>query len=88
MRDMREDVFAQVFELGSIQSVQLVIINANARIAYTCLDSSTGVIHTKRGAVKEYRIETALRFLRHLGVNDVHVDMTGWEPYQDLLPLS
>lgn len=76
---MREEVFEQVFRAGAIRSVRLVVRDARAVISYCMGDGTDGFIHTKRGEVKAYRVETALGFLRRCGVALLEVDMRGWE---------
>ena len=39
----------------------------------------------KRGEVKSYRVETALAFLRRLGLAQVLIDMQHWELRQQQL---
>lgn len=78
MENLREEVFEQMFRAGAIRNVTLVIRDARASISYVVGEGSSGVIFTKRGQVKLYRIETALVFLRGCGLAAVEVDMAGW----------
>lgn len=87
MDKVREDVFEQLFQKGAIRAVSLEMHDAHARIVYVAGDGSIGSIHTKRGQVKEYRTDTALRFLRGLGLANVTVDMSKWQLDQQQLPL-
>lgn len=74
---MREDVFQHVFSTGAIRSVSLSLDSqGRALVVYVQLDGATGSIYTKRGGLKLYRVETALRMLRGLGVATLTVDMT------------
>lgn len=80
MPKMREEVFEQVFRAGAVASVRVTVINGRAVINYRTGEGIDGCIHTKRGQPKEYRIETALRFLRAVGLAAVEVDMSAWSP--------
>lgn len=82
MPKMREEVFAQVFRAGAVRSVTLCMRNGHASIQYVTGEGVTGCIHTKRGDMKLYRTDTALRFLRDLGLSSVTVDMSAWTPGQ------
>lgn len=69
---------AELFHTGAIRALSLEIREGHANIVYTLPDGTKGIIHTKRGAPKPYRIETALRLLRSLGLASVTVEMAGW----------
>lgn len=75
MANLREDVFREVFRSGGIRSVSVAYQDARVVIRYTKGDGVEGVIHSKRGAVKLYRVETAFKFLRDAGVMSVLVDL-------------
>ncbi|KWW38199.1 hypothetical protein AU374_00985 [Cupriavidus metallidurans] len=86
MAQIREDAFAEFFHAGGIRNVVLVIEQGRARIAFSTSEGPrTGVIVTKRGEVKSYRVETALAFLRRLGLAQVLIDMQHWELRQQQL---
>lgn len=73
-------MFEQLFTTGGIKFVDLRLgPDGRAVVIYTLLNGSQGLVHTKRGGVKYYKPETALRFLRELGCASVKVDMTGWQ---------
>lgn len=78
MQNLKEDLVSDLFRTGAIKAFSLEIREGQALIHYKMLDGTPGCIHTKRGQPKEYRIETALRFLRSLGVAGVTVDMAAW----------
>ena len=78
MQNLREDLVADLFRTGAIRAFCLEVRDGHATIVYTLLDGTRGVVHTKRGEAKEYRIETALRLLRSLGLVSVSVEMSGW----------
>lgn len=78
MQNLKEDLVGDLFHTGAIRSFSLEVRDGHAKIIYTLLDGSKGVVHTKRGEPKEYRIETALKLLRGLGLTDVRVDMSHW----------
>lgn len=78
MQNLKEDLVADLFRTGAIRAFCLEVRNGHANIVYTLLDGTKGVVHTKRGEAKDYRIETALRFLRSLGLAAVSVEMSGW----------
>lgn len=80
MEKMREEVFEQVFRAGAIRSVRLLVRDGRASIVYVTGEGVDGTVHTKRGDVKFYRIETALQFLRRVGAAQVEVDMRLWSP--------
>ncbi|MBN3784579.1 hypothetical protein G3O06_44795 [Burkholderia sp. Ac-20345] len=71
-------MLTQVFRAGGIRSLTVVVVNGRAWVSYLAGDGSKGCVHTKAGHVKYYRIETALKFVRQLGVESVTVDMTCW----------
>lgn len=78
---LREDVFAQLFASGAIRYVDMEIgPDGRAMIRYTMQNGVLGVVHTKRGEVKRYKSETALRVLRLLGIVTLKVDMKDWSP--------
>lgn len=78
MQNLREDLVSDLFRTGAIRAFSLEVRDGHAVIVYTMLDGTKGVVHTKRGVAKEYRIETALRLLRTLGLVSVTVEMNGW----------
>ena len=78
MDDTRQDVFETLFRAGAIRSVRVSMLNGMAVISFVTTDGVEGNIYTKRGQVKKYRIETALRTLRAVGMAAVEVDMKGW----------
>lgn len=78
MEDLKEDIFAQIVGAGLVRSVSLEVRDGHASIVYRLIEGGTGSVHTKRGEVKQYRIETALRLLRSLGITSVAVDMSTW----------
>lgn len=78
MQNLREDLVADLFRTGAIRAFALEVRDGHANIVYTMLDGTKGVVHTKRGEAKEYRLETALRLLRSLGLVAVTVEMSGW----------
>lgn len=78
MPKMREEVFEQVFRSGAVASVRVTVLNGRSVINYRTGEGVEGCIHTKRGQPKEYRIDTALRFLRSVGLSTVEVDMRAW----------
>ncbi len=85
MQNLREDVFVQLFRAGGIRSVTGTIHDGRSTIGYVTGDGVTGSIYTKRGDVKQYRIETAFHFLRDAGAHTVMVDMHTWHPGQGSL---
>lgn len=79
MDQFREEVFEQIFRSGSIKSVGLQVgVNGRAVVVYVMQNGTTGMIYTKRGEIKNYRIETALRFVRSVGLVSVIVEMKNW----------
>jgi hypothetical protein len=78
MKEMREEVFEQVYRAGAIKSVCVVVQHGRASIHYVSGDGVQGTVFTKRGDLKLYRIETALVTLRRAGVVVVEIDMTNW----------
>lgn len=78
MQNLKEDMFGQMFQAGYIRSVCLEVRDGHAAITYQLAEGGNGTIHTKRGEVKQYRVETALRFLWCIGMDSVKVDMKGW----------
>ncbi len=85
MQNLKEDVFVQLFRAGAIRSVTVSIQNDRATVGYVTGDGVQGSIFTKRGDVKHYRIDTALRFLRETGLHSVQVDMQFWHLQQGSL---
>lgn len=78
MQQLKEDFVADLFRTGAVKSFSLEIRDGHAKIAYKLMDGTMGMVHTKRNEPKQYRIETALRFLRGLGLASVTVEMAGW----------
>lgn len=75
---MKEDLVGDLFGTGAIKGFRIEVREGQALIHYTLLDGTPGCVHTKRGQPKQYRIETALKFLRGLGVVSVNVEMSAW----------
>lgn len=78
MMEMREEVFEQVYRAGAIRSVCVIVQHGRASIHYISGDGVQGMVFTKRGDLKLYRVETALMTLRRAGVTEVAIDMSGW----------
>lgn len=78
MEYLREEVFEQVFRAGALMNVKLVLRDGRASISFLAGDGADGLVITKRGDVKQYRVETALMFLRRCGFASVEVDMRAW----------
>ena len=78
MENLREEVFEQVFRAGALRNVRLVMRDGRSSISFMTGDGSVGAIITKRGEVKQYRVETALVFLRRCGFSSGDVDMSAW----------
>lgn len=77
---LKEDVFRHLFETGAIKYVDLQLgADGRAVVIYTQLNGAVGLVHTKRGDVKHYKPETAMRFLRECGLASVKVDMAAWD---------
>lgn len=78
---LREDVFAQLFTSGAVRFVDMDLgADGRAVIRYTMQNGVQGVVHTKRGEIKRYKPETALRALRLLGIVSMKVEMKDWHP--------
>lgn len=76
---LREEGFSQIFASGGVRAVEMTMDSAGrVVIAYTLQTGVQGVVHTKRGDVKQYKPETAMRFLRSVGLARVCVDMSAW----------
>lgn len=81
MEKLQEKVFATLFAAGSVKYVDIHIDGCGRAICvYQTAQGITGTIHTKLGKVKHYKPETALRFLRGLGLVTVKVEMKNWSP--------
>ena len=78
MEDLKEDIFAQIVAAGLVRSVSVEVRDGHASIVYKLIEGGGGAVHTKRGEVKQYRVETALRLLRSLGITSVTVEMSAW----------
>jgi len=79
-QDAREDVFSMLLTSGAVESTWLKLDpNGAASIIYRLRTGALGSIYTKRGERKVYRLETALRFLRSLSIQNVTVEMTDWQ---------
>jgi hypothetical protein len=85
MENLREEVFEQVFRAGALRNVRLVMREGRTCISFMVGDGSEGVVMTKRGDLKQYRVETALVFLRRCGLAKVEVDMSSWAVDQPAL---
>lgn len=78
---LKEDVFGQLFASGAVRYVDVQIApDGRAMVLYTLNTGVQGFVHTKRGQVKLYKPETALRLLRTLGLVSVKVEMKDWNP--------
>lgn len=78
--NLREDMFAQLYHAGALGGVTVRVYQGHATVSFKLLaDGAEGVIQTKRGEVKQYRVETALRTLWSIGLEDVAVDLRGWD---------
>lgn len=78
--NLKEDMFAQLYHAGALGAVTVRVYPGHAIVSFKLLaDGAEGVIHTKRGEVKQYRVETALRTLWSIGLHDVAVDLRGWD---------
>ncbi len=78
---LREDVFSQLFASGAVRYVDIELgPDGRAMIRYTMQNGVQGAVHTKRGQVKRYKPETALRVLRLLGVASTKIEMKDWQP--------
>jgi hypothetical protein len=82
---VKEAVFREVFRAGGIRSVAVVYQGARVFVRYVTADGVEGVLHSKRGPVKLYVVETALRWLRGVGVAMVTVDLRGMSADRGLL---
>lgn len=72
-----EDTFATINQAGALRSVAVVLLNdLHAHVHYETITGVQGAIHTHRGQPKDYRIDTALKFLRGLGITNVAVDLS------------
>jgi len=87
---MTENQFRDYFEHGIVEHVRLVHVpNVGTVIEYMLSGGEVGMIDTKRGVVKGYRTDTALQFLKSVGVRQVVADLTRWqELHQGELNLS
>lgn len=76
MSKITEDVFAAFNTAGAFRGVSLVLLDdQHAHIGYETNTGLHNVIHTARGQPKDYRIDTALKFLRGLGILNVTADL-------------
>lgn len=87
---MTENQFRDFFEHGIVEHVRLVHVpNVGTTIEYMLAGGEVGIIDTKRGGVKGYRTDTALQFLKSVGVRQVVADLTRWQDlHQQELPLN
>lgn len=77
---MTENQFRDFFEHGIVEHVRLVHVpNIGTAIEYMLAGGEVGMIDTKRGGVKGYRTDTALQFLKSVGVRQVVADLTRWQ---------
>lgn len=88
MVSMREDVLTQVFRAGGIRAVSVALISGRAVVQFVTGEGVAGVVQTKAGHVKSYRVETALRFLAELGVESCTVDLVRMNAGQAALDLD
>ena len=77
MLNQTEEVFGTFYKAGAVQSVAVVLEDLErAHIAYEFNTGRRGLVHTKRGQPKVYRIATALKFLHGLGIEAVTTDLS------------
>lgn len=74
----KEDVFLTLMTSGACVSFS-IDLDADGFAVLSC-DTNNGrfVVHTKRGEVKKYKVETALKFLRFFGFHSVSINMADW----------
>lgn len=76
---LREDSFSQIFASGGVRTVEMKLDSAGrAVVVYTLQTGAQGLVHTKRGELKHYKPETAMRFLRSLGCARICIDLSAW----------
>lgn len=86
MEMIDEDMFKRHFDAGSVRYIIVAVdTNGRAHIVYTLSLGDQGLVATKRGKPKAYRIETCLQFLRSMGIADVKLDMKAWTPAEPSL---
>lgn len=85
MEKLKEDVFAQLFGAGAFSAVWIELDqDGKACVCYRFSSAGAfGAVHTKRSQLKTYKPDTALRFLRLLGMNEVRVALNNWHPEQN-----
>ncbi len=75
-----EKQFREHFEQGIVEQVRLVRLpDVGTAIEYVLQGGEAGKIVTKRGRVKKYRTDGALRFLKSVGVREVVIDLARWQ---------
>lgn len=95
---MTETQFRDFFDHGIVDAVRIVGIPCRVQIAsvpafcvaieYRLAGGESGLVETKRGVSKVYRVETALNFLRKIGFKTVVCDLASFgDPRQPGLPL-
>lgn len=78
-----ENVFVSLFHAGGIRSVSLAVFEKNdavqVTINYVTGAGSRGSIFTKRAELKFYRLDTAYRFLKDIGLVRFTSELDSWE---------
>jgi hypothetical protein len=75
MQRYKEDMFSAVYRAEGIDSVTVYVVNAEAVVRFHLRKGEEGIVVTKRGETKKYRIETALKWLQSVGLAEVRVRM-------------
>lgn len=79
---MTENQFRDFFAHGIVEHVRLVHVpQVGTAIEYMLSGGEVGMIDTKRGGVKGYRTDTALGFLKSIGVQSVVIDLARWQEH-------
>jgi hypothetical protein len=83
--ELQEAVFRELVQLGSVESVELEMQpdGRNVVVSYRLASGARGLLFTRRGKVKTYRLDTALRFLRGCGVVLLTLTLNLWRPPVD-----
>jgi hypothetical protein len=84
MEYIDEDKFKMLFNAGAISSFDIVFRSNGHVYIYFTVGLENSMIHTKRGEVKSYRVETALALLKSLGIAVVKINMSLWTNQKEI----
>lgn len=66
-QETTQDVFEQLVKAHAVRSITVLFVDNVAAISFVLQSDAWGYVFTRRGALKRFRVETALALVRSLG---------------------